>query len=201
VTLYLGRTPISAIPLFFRVAITLWLLTIAYVDARTATISNQLTLPAMALLGAWRVLRVAAYVLNAVITRLGRPPSGWVQRLFADQQALAALLFMSLAWGFCFALWELHVLGGGDAKTLMGIFGLFPTSDFAVFLAAAVLILSLPLLLLRLRGRRLRDIPGAIGQRLQEGTLFPTQRELEEEGQPYAWTFCVPGVVFLWFLW
>jgi Flp pilus assembly protein protease CpaA len=201
VTLYLGRTPISAIPLFFRAAITLWLLTIAYVDARTATISNQLTLPAIALLGAWRVLRVAGYVLNAVITRLGRSPCGWVQGLIADQQALAALLFMSLAWGFCFALWELHVLGGGDAKTLMGMFGLFPSTDFAVFLATAVLVLSLPLLLVRLRGRRLRDIPRAIGKRLHEGTLFPTQRQLEEEGQPYAWTFCVPGVVYLWFLW
>lgn len=200
-TLYLGTTPISAIPLFFRVAITLWLLTIAYVDARTATISNQLTLPAMALLGAWRVLRVAGYVLNAAITRLGRSPGRWIQRLFADQQALAALLFMSLTWGFCFALWELHVLGGGDAKTLMGMFGLFPTSNFAVFLAVAVLVLSLPLLLLRLRGRRPGDIPQAIGKRLREGRLFPTESELAEEGQPYAWTFCVPGVVYLWFLW
>jgi Flp pilus assembly protein protease CpaA len=147
------------------------------------------------------VIRVAGYVLNAVITRLGRPPSGWMQRHFADQQAVTALLFMSLTWGFCFVLWELHILGGGDAKTLMGMFGLFPTSDFAVFLAVAVLILSLPLLLLRLRGRPLRDIRRALGQRLQRGTLLPTQRQLEEEGRPYAWTFCLPGVVYLWFLW
>lgn len=137
------------------------------------------------------------YALNAVVIQLSRSPSGWG----AGQQALAALLFMMVAWGFCFALWELHILGGGDAKTLMGMFALFPTFDFAVFLAVSVLVLSLPLLLHRLRGRRLRGISQAISKRLKEGPFFPTQRELEEEGRPYAWTFCLPGVAYLWFLW
>ena len=173
------------------------MLTIAYVDARTAAISNRLTLPAIALLGTWRVLRGVRYALNAVLIQLSRSPSGWG----TGQQALAALLFMMLAWGFCFTLWELHILGGGDTKTLMGMFALFPTFDFAVFLAMSVLVLSLPLLLLRLRGRRLRDISQAISKRLKEGPFFPTQRELEEEGRPYAWTFCLPGVAYLWFLW
>jgi len=54
---------------------------------------------------------------------------------------------------------------------------------------------------LRLRGRPWRDIPQAIGKRLKEGAFLPTQRELEEEGRPYAWTFCLPGVFYLWFLW
>jgi len=119
----------------------------------------------------------------------------------ADEQALHALLFMILAWGLCFALWELHILGGGDAKTLMGIFALFPTVDFSVFLAVAMLILTLPLLLLKLRGRRLRDILQTLGKRLKEGSIFPTQHELEEKGRPYAWTFCLPGAIYLWFLW
>jgi len=201
VTFYLGRTQVSAISPLFKIVITLWLLAIAYLDARTATIPNRLTLPALALLGTWRVLRTAGYALSTVITQFGRPLSGWAQRLITDPQALADLLFMIVAWGFCFALWEIHVLGGGDAKTLMGIFALFPTVGFVVFLAVAVLVLSLPLLLLRLRGRQMRDIPRAIGKRLKEGAFFPTPRELEEEGRPYAWTFCLPGVVYLWFLW
>lgn len=198
---YLGKTPISAISLLLRVAVTLWLLTVAYVDRRTATIPNRLTFPAIALLGAWRVLRASGYALSAVITHLGRPPNVWGQRLIGDAQASAALLFMVVAWGFCFALWELHVLGGGDAKALMGIFALFPSLDFAAFLAIAVLMLSLPLLVLRLRGSRLRDIPEAVSERLGQRSFFPTRRELEEEGRPYAWTFCLPGVVYLWWLW
>jgi len=106
-----------------------------------------------------------------------------------------------LAWALCFVLWELHILGGGDAKTLMGIFALFPTVEFALFLTIGVLVLSLPLLVLRLRHRRLLEVLQALGKRLKEGPFFPTQRELQEQGRPYAWTFCLPGVVYLWLLW
>lgn len=184
--------------LLLKAIATLWLLTIAYVDARTATISNRLTLPAMALLGGWRVVRGACYVLGVAIAQFGLSTGRWEQCSVADAHAL---LFVLGAWGFCFALWELHILGGGDVKLLMGILALFPSANFVVFLSLAVLILSLPLLLVRLRGKKLRDFPQALRKRLSAGSLFPTQRELEEEGRPYAWTFCVPGVIYLWFLW
>jgi Flp pilus assembly protein protease CpaA len=174
-----------------KLVVTLWLLGIAYIDARTATIPNWLTLPAMASLVGWRLIRAGCYVVGV---SLGR----WGQCSAADVQAL---LFTIVAWGFCFALWELHILGGGDSKTLMGILALFPSADFVVFLSLAVLVLSLPLLVLKQRGKGWRGVPGTVRKRLQTGSLFPTQRELEEEGRPYAWTFCVPGVIYLWFLW
>ena len=185
--------------IFCKLVITLWLLVIAYVDARTATISNWLTLPVIALLGGWRILRGAWYALE---TRLGiSPPCIYTPHGLGDEGALSALVFMILAWGLCFALWELHIMGGGDAKTLMGLFALFPTVDFGIFLAAAMLILTLPLLWLKLRGSRLRDMVHGLGKRLRQGPFFPTQHELAEKGRPYAWTFCLAGVIYLWFLW
>jgi Flp pilus assembly protein protease CpaA len=196
----MGSVPISGLALLFKLVFTLWLFAIAYLDARTATIPNALTLPMMAILGGVRMGRAAGYALSSRISPLGQaldPWMGW----FSDAQAVGQLMLMVISWAFCFALWEGHIVGGGDAKTLMGILALFPSVDFVVFLAAAVLVLSLPLLWLRWRGRRLRDVAGSIGQRLSEGALLPTEQQLAEEGRPYAWTFCLPGAIYLWFLW
>ena len=190
-----------AVPVLFRMIGTAWLLTIAYVDARSAAIPNELTLPAVATLGSYRALRAAGRALQGAAVRLGGSDSAWVRWLTGDERAVHALVLMLVAWVFCFALWEVHILGGGDAKTLMGMFALLPSTDFAVFLAVAVLLLSVPLLCLKFRGKRLRDAMQAFGRRLREGNLMPTERRLEEEGRPYAWTFCFPGVVYLWLLW
>ncbi len=184
--------------LLLKLVVTLWLLAIAYIDVRTATIPNWLTLPAMAWMGGWRLSRAGCHVLNEAMGRAGVSLGQWGQCSAADVQAL---LLTFVAWGFCFALWELHILGGGDSKTLMGILALFPSAEFVVFLSLGVLILSLPLLLLKLRGKEWDGVSATLRERLQAGSLFPTQRELEEEGRPYAWTFCVPGVIYLWFLW
>jgi Flp pilus assembly protein protease CpaA len=177
------------------------LLAIAYLDARTATIPNWLTLPILALAGGWRLARVVGGALMGMSAQPQQPSGGWAASLFSGGQAVPAFIFMILAWGLCFALWQLHVLGGGDSKTLMGMLALFPTADFGLFLAVGVLVLSLPLPLLRLRGKRLRDAVPALRRRLQSDSFFPTERELEEEGRPYAWTFCLPGVAYLWLLW
>jgi len=171
------------------------------VDARTAIIPNWLTLPAMLLLGGWRALSGAAYVVKPVSSRYALSLGGWMPHSIAGAWALSNPLFMVVAWGFCFALWELHVMGGGDAKTLMGLVALFPSTEFAVFIAAAVLVLSLPLLLLKLRRKGMGSIPQTLRGRLRRRPFLPTQKELEEQGRPYAWTFCLPGVIYLWFLW
>ncbi len=181
-----------------KLVVTLWLLAIAYIDARTATIPNWLTLPAIALLGGWRLIRSGCHVLNQVMGREGVSLGRWGQCSAAD---VKVLLFTIVAWVFCFALWELHILGGGDSKALMGILALFPSAEFVVFLSLGVLALSLPLLVRKVRGKERRGVSETVHERLRTGSLFPTQRELEEEGRPYAWTFCVPGVIYLWFLW
>lgn len=155
----------------------------------------------MLLLGGWRVLSGVGYVVRTIGSRHTQSLGRWMPYSTGNAQAVSSLLFMVVAWGFCFALWELHVMGGGDSKTLMGLVALFPSTEFAVFIAAAVLVLSLPLLLLKLRRKGMSSIPKTLRGRLQRRAFFPTQQELEEQGRPYAWTFCLPGVIYLWFLW
>ena len=187
--------------IWLKTITTLWLVAIAYVDARTAIIPNQLTLPAIALLGRWRAIHGGWYALTVTAARLGLLSHTQIHLGLVDGQALSRLLFVLLAWGLCFLLWQLHVVGGGDAKTLMALFALFPTADFGAFLCAGVLILSLPLLALKLWRTGPCTCWQVLREKLTEGPLLPTERELEAKGQPYAWTFCLPGVAYLWFLW
>jgi len=104
-------------------------------------------------------------------------------------------------WVLVYLLWRVNIIGGGDAKLLMGIFALFPTFDFAFVFAVLVAAVTLPLLVLQHWGRRPADLVRGVAHRLHEGPLMPTREELETEGRQYAWTFCLPGVVYLWLWW
>ncbi len=106
-----------------------------------------------------------------------------------------------LIWAMLYLVWRVNIVGGGDAKLLMGLFALFPTLDFAFAFAAMVLVLSVPLVVVRYRGKCPADIIYGIVDRVQTGRLLPTREELEERGRPYAWTFCLPGAIYLWLLW
>jgi Flp pilus assembly protein protease CpaA len=196
-----GDALVSALDLPIKVIVTSWLLAIAYQDMRTQIVPNALTLPAMALLGGWRIVHWALYTLRNVIIRLSMSSWNWIQRSTSDAQAPAALRFMFVAWVLCFALWELHVIRGGDAKLLMGLFALCPSLDFALFLIAVVFILSMALLLLRLHTRAPQEIMSAVVKWVKEGPPLFTQRRLEEKGERYAWVYCLSGVVYLWLLW
>lgn len=104
-------------------------------------------------------------------------------------------------WVLIYLLWRVHIIGGGDAKLLMGIFALFPTFEFAVVFSVLLAAVTLPLLMLQHWGRRPGDLLRGAAHRLQEGPLLPTQEELEAQGRQYAWTFCLPGLVYLWLWW
>ena len=188
-------------PILTRALVTLWLLAIACGDARTAIIPNQLTLPSMVLFGGWRVLEAGLWVLGTLGVQFDLPIVTQAHLATIRERALPNLLFMLVAWALCFALWELHIVGGGDAKALMGIFALFPTARFAVFLCVAVLLLSLPIMLVKLFGRKDRGYWEAVRTKLTTGSIMPTEQDLESRGQPYAWVFCLPGVVYLWCQW
>ena len=180
----------------------MWLLAIARSDIRTQTVPNGLTLPATALFGGWRLLWAALHSVGTMAAgRLGGPFGAWLQQAYVDAQAWPALRFMLLAWVACFGLWELHVMRAGDAKTLMGLFALFPNAEFVAFLMMAVFVLVLPVVLLRLRGRRWGEILAAFGKWMKEGQFLPSERRLQEQGRPYVWSYCLPGVVYLWLLW
>jgi len=184
-----------------RALITLWLLVIACGDAHTAIIPNQVTLPSIVLFGGWRVVEAGWWALGTLGVRFGLPVDTQAHLATVRDRALPNLLFILVAWALCFALWELHIVGGGDAKALMGIFALFPTVRFALFLCVAVLVLSLPILLIKLFSKKDHGYREAVRRKLTTGPILPTEQDLEKRGQPYAWAFCLPGVVYLWCQW
>jgi Flp pilus assembly protein protease CpaA len=100
-----------------------------------------------------------------------------------------------------FVLWMLHFIGGGDAKFLMAELTLFPYMDFVALLALVLLVVTLPLLLLELRGRRVGQVKDSLRDRLVLGQFLPTAEELQQRGRRYAWTFAIPGIIYTWFYW
>jgi len=106
-----------------------------------------------------------------------------------------------IAWAVMFALWEMHVLGGGDAKLLMGLYALFPDRIFLFMLAESIVITSLPYLVAKYWGQSPAALVRGSLQRVRTGDLWPTRDELQQQGRSLAWTYCLPGVVYLWLVW
>lgn len=104
-------------------------------------------------------------------------------------------------WVLLFLIWRGHIVGGGDAKLLMGLFALFPTQQFAILFGVMVLAVSIPLMVLKhWNGSPLRVLQ-SIAKTLSAGSPLPSQEDLEVHGRRYAWTFCLPGLVYLWGFW
>lgn len=101
-----------------------------------------------------------------------------------------------LYWAVFFALWTTRFMGGGDAKLLMGLFGLFPDFQLAWFVAVSILVTGLPYLAYKYR-HQWRTIPRALFWRLITRQFLPSQAEFEKEAVPYAFSFCLAGAVYL----
>lgn len=165
----------AALPVVVRVLVTLWVVAIAVMDHRTGRIPNALTGPVMLGVGAFRL----------------------VQAFQGDW----AKLGMLLAWVLIFGLWMLHFVGGGDAKFLMALYALFPSMEFTAVLALVLLFITLPLMLWELRRRPVGESVGSAWRRVATGQVLPTERELQERGRRYAWTFGIPALVYAWLYW
>ncbi len=165
-----------AVKLVIPIVITAWLVAVAVMDHRTGRIPNTWTAPVMLGVGAIRVVQ-------GFTGELWRP------------------VLMLVAWAIIFLLWNLHFMGGGDAKFLMAQFALFPYMEYVAVLALVLLVITVPLLLRELW--RQRGAAGAVSlrDRLATGQLLPTEEELQQRGRRYAWTFAVPGIIFVWFYW
>ena len=102
-----------------------------------------------------------------------------------------------LYWAVFFFLWTARFMGGGDAKLLMGLFGLFPNFQLAQVMSASILVTGLPYLLYKYR-RQWRTVLRALFWRLITGQLFPSHAEFDKEAVPFAFSFCLGcGVYFL----
>ena len=100
-------------------------------------------------------------------------------------------------WLVFFSLWQMRFMGGGDAKLLMGLFGLFPDFQLAWLMVASILATGIPYLVFKYR-RQWRSVPRALFWRLITRQFLPSQGEFENEAVPYAFSFCLGGAVYLW---
>jgi len=157
----------------FRLAETLWLVTVSVWDHLHRRVPNWIVLPVMA--GALGYRIYGAFVGQA-----------------------DALLFAAVSWVAVFLLWRAHIFGGGDSKFLMSLFALFPSLRFLVFFSVGYLLLSIPLLVAKYVRKKPRELLTSVRARTQSGQLLPDAEELAREGRPYCWTMAIPSLVYLW---
>jgi Flp pilus assembly protein protease CpaA len=125
--------------------------------------------------------------------------------LMAAGIARAALLAdpsFLLFWGVLWLLWIARIYGAGDAKLLMGLFGLFPNMEMVWSLAMAVLATGIPYLVIKHRriltnSQQLGTALRSIGWRIITGQWLPSQDKLDEEGVPFVFAFSLGGAAYL----
>jgi Flp pilus assembly protein protease CpaA len=104
-------------------------------------------------------------------------------------------------WVLFYLIWRVNIIGGGDSKLLMGLFALFPTLEFALLFVVLLLAVYVPMIIARHWGKRPIDLAAAVLDRIRQDHLLPTREELEAKGQQHAWSYCLSGAIYLWWLW
>jgi len=158
-----------------KAACSAWMIVVSAWDARERRIPNALTLPAMLIALGWQV-----YLLIA--------------------QGAGGLWSALIAWLILFLLWQAHVIGGGDAKVLMALVAMFPTLQFLLLFSLVKLVVTIPLLVKKYWGQRPADLLGQARERVSSARILPDEQELQTLGQSNCWTYCLPGIIYLWWL-
>lgn len=102
-------------------------------------------------------------------------------------------------WLGIFLLWSVHFYGGGDAKLLMGLFGLWPDLQLLWITSGVLIAVGLPILIVKYWRNPIRSLTGRLSQRVITGNLLPTDDELNA-GLPFAFAYCLAGAIYLWML-
>jgi len=142
-----------------RLALTVYLAIIAFYDLKFQIIPNWLTLPVMAGALFWQFRE-----------------SQWV--------AFSVLPF----WLGAFALWLAGLYGGGDAKLLMALFALWPRTDFLLVEAGLSLLIGIPLLIWKYRGKPWPEAARSFQQALEQ----------KQGGYPWGTVYALGGIIFAW---
>ena len=163
--------------MYLAIALSIYLLAAAVWDLRTLRVPNWLTLPVMGGILVWRLMGMAA--VNGLLR------SGLRSSLCLPALDLRFVPF----WVGSFVAWRLRALGGGDAKLLMVLFGVFPEVElFYVFLAVAGVFLVLIVIGRRVRSRRLQALVLTLRSRC--ATMAPActrkERSVVDDGRPQS---------------
>lgn len=172
------------------------------------------------------LLAAILFVAGIYDLRTGRVPAEITYPLMAAALVRAIVLndfSFLLAWVMLIAIYLLHILGGGDSKLLMGLFGLFPSVTFYYAFAIFWMMTHYPLLLyLRLRtpggrGRfkrlglwmMLQPMHFIAGQMTPERVInlpkelkeaWPSDDDLSRRGLRMAITISLGGIVYLFLM-
>jgi Flp pilus assembly protein protease CpaA len=184
-------------PLFAHVYT--WLASIGIAVLAIGLISFQTSIIPFSIVFAGMLVLFVGISLNDLKTR--RVPN-WVTyplMLIGVVRAIALTdgTFL-LYWAVLFSLWQVRFMGGGDAKLLMGFFGLFPNFQLVWLISICVLLTGIPYLGFKYR-KQLRNIPKALFFRLITRQFLPSQTEFEREAVPYAFSFCLGCMAYIWF--
>ncbi len=106
----------------------------------------------------------------------------------------ASILFF---WSVIFLLWSLHFYGGGDAKLLMGLFGLMPDIRLLWIVSIVLVVTGIPFLAHKYWHTPPRALASGLSRRIQSGGFLPSDQELDQ-GVPFAFAYCIAGAVYLW---
>ena len=148
-----------------KLALTIYLFTIIIYDLKTRIIPNWLTLPAMGGVLTWQFCKYALAM-----------------------QPLWAVLIVLPFWIGLFVLWAVNLYGGGDAKLLMVLFGLWPRLDFLLMEAGISLLIGIPLLVRKYLGQSWPEATRNFGEALWQG----------QGGYPWGAVYALGGIIFAW---
>lgn len=104
-------------------------------------------------------------------------------------------------WAACLVSWYVNILGGGDVKLLMVLFGLFPEVELVyTFLIGAAVILAMLVLWRRARTRKLQTFFVSVGHRVLALDFFPSASALQAQGEPFTFVIALVGIVYVWWV-
>ena len=211
----------SSVPL--QVAVTVWLVALAWIDFRTRRLPHWgTTLPLVGVAGVHTIRAIVTWILvgwmpevadaSAIADGLSvglaflavllsdrwwalLPGAGALGLTLAQGSATGQALVIT--WLVALALARANVLGAGDAKLAMALVGLFPDPRLAWLLLASAGVVSGLYLLLRHGPAAVFLVWQATRDLLR--LRLPAEEDLDR-GQPMAVAVTLAGVVYVWLL-
>ena len=194
----------------WKAALSTVLVTAAVLDLKTWRAPHAITWPLLLLAVAVRVWEgswILPFLLLALLLVEMLPliwqilaisllagTVGWGAWMLND----STTRFVALWWGIAYALWTLHVLGGGDVRIFMALAAFFPDSRMIAALWGGFLLVSVVWLLILYR----RNAPVLLVQAGQGilGGRYPSREDLQKEGRPTTPGLALGALVYLWLL-